>query len=233
MASWITHLRIADEVLRQLPELDRLGFCMGSIAPDCNVENEDWSAFIPSRETTHWMTGDNKCSADYEGFYQRYLAKGTNLSSQERSFYWGYIAHLITDISFYRFIHDEDRVNERWKRICAVPELKEQLEGCPRSYESLKRAFGKKQIFAGWIAMENEYLYAHPESAYLTVLQTVQDFPDYLDYLPEKAIQRKIRVMGSVPERHTEEADQLFFTRAEMNDYIADTCSAIIARIRR
>ena len=63
MAGWITPMRIADEVLQQLPELDRLGFCMGSIAPDCNVENEDWTAFTPPREVTHWMSGNSKYKA--------------------------------------------------------------------------------------------------------------------------------------------------------------------------
>lgn len=50
MASWVTHLMIADGVLTQFPELDRRGFCVGNIAPDCNVENADWTAFTPSRE---------------------------------------------------------------------------------------------------------------------------------------------------------------------------------------
>ena len=150
MAGWITHMWIADEVLKQLPQLDRLGFCMGSIAPDCNVENEDWSAFTPPREATHWMTGEKKLTADYEGFYRRYLAAQNTLSFQEFSFYWGYMAHLMTDISFYRFIHDE----ERWKRVYSIPQVKEQLAGMPLCFASLKQVFGKKRIFAGWIAME-------------------------------------------------------------------------------
>ena len=49
MATWITHLMIADGVLERIPNLDRHGFCVGNIAPDCNVENEDWTAFTPSR----------------------------------------------------------------------------------------------------------------------------------------------------------------------------------------
>lgn len=53
MATWITHLMIADGVLERIPNLDRHGFCVGNIAPDCNVENEDWTAFTPSREVTY------------------------------------------------------------------------------------------------------------------------------------------------------------------------------------
>ena len=45
MATWITHLMIADGVLERIPNLDRHGFCVGNIAPDCNVENEDLDSF--------------------------------------------------------------------------------------------------------------------------------------------------------------------------------------------
>lgn len=225
-------MRIADEVLKQLPELDRVSFCMGSIAPDCNVENEDWTAFTPPREVTHWMTGDQKLSADYEGFYARYL-QDPSLSCEERSFYWGYLAHLMTDVSFFCFIHSPRRTAACWQRICAVPALRRQAQGQLQTWESLKQIFGKKRVFAGMLAMENEYLYTHPETAYLTVLQTVRDFPDYLDFLPKGAIIRKIGIMGSVPARHAGTIDQLFFTRKEMDHYIADTCAAIIARIHQ
>ena len=60
MATWITHLMIADGLLERFPTLHRTGFCVGNIAPDCNIENEDWTQFIPSREITHWMQGEQK-----------------------------------------------------------------------------------------------------------------------------------------------------------------------------
>lgn len=63
MATWVTHLIIADAVMNQFPKLDRRGFCVGNIAPDCNVENEDWTAFTPSREVTHWMQGERKMAS--------------------------------------------------------------------------------------------------------------------------------------------------------------------------
>lgn len=53
MATWVTHLIVADEVIKKIPFLCRHEFFVGNIAPDCNVENEDWTSFIPSREVTH------------------------------------------------------------------------------------------------------------------------------------------------------------------------------------
>lgn len=58
MATWVTHLMIADRVLQRIPELKKHEFCVGNIAPDCNVENDDWTSFTPPRELTHWMTGN-------------------------------------------------------------------------------------------------------------------------------------------------------------------------------
>ena len=82
MASWVTHLMVADGVLQRFPFLDRRGFCVGSIAPDCNVENADWTAFTPPREVTHWMQGDKKEASDCERFREKMI---TERSSQIRS----------------------------------------------------------------------------------------------------------------------------------------------------
>lgn len=234
MAGWITHMRIADEVLKQLPHLDRLGFCMGSIAPDCNVENEDWTAFTPPREMTHWMSGSSiyKTFDDCDRFFAERIQGKTFADEQERSFYLGYYAHLIADVMWIRFSMDEKRVKAMWQRIRAAEELKEKADGLPETYEAarqLDRARRRKTEIAAW---ENEYLYTHPETAYLTVLQTVKAFPDYPDFLPKGAILRKIGVMGGVPGRYTGTAEQVFFTFSEMNAYAADTCTEIVQRIK-
>ncbi len=55
MASWVTHLMVADGVLDRVSGLDRHGFCVGNMAQDCNVENEDWTEFTPPRAVTHIM----------------------------------------------------------------------------------------------------------------------------------------------------------------------------------
>ncbi len=231
MAGWITHMRIADEVMKRLPWLDRTGFCMGSIAPDCNVENEDWTAFTPPREVTHWMTGKIKLFSDCETFYDQRVQGRDFTDEQERSFYLGYYAHLIADVAYIHFLRDEERVANMWQRIHAVPELAAQAEGFAETYQTIKQVFGKARRDAALVAMENAYLYAHPETAYLTVLQTVRDFPDYLDFLPPGALLRKIGVLGTVPEKHVGEIKQVFFTREEFEGYVAQTCEEVIKRI--
>lgn len=41
MAEWVSHLIVADKVLEKFPQLSRHEFCVGNIAPDCNIPNED------------------------------------------------------------------------------------------------------------------------------------------------------------------------------------------------
>lgn len=38
MATWVAHLMIADEVIKQMSFLSRHEFYVGNIAPDCNVK---------------------------------------------------------------------------------------------------------------------------------------------------------------------------------------------------
>ena len=91
MASWVTHLIIADRVFEKVSGLCRHEFCVGNIAPDCNVENEDWTQFTPSREVTHWMTGGRKKVSDCDRFYEEYIEKRKQKISliQEKSFLLG------------------------------------------------------------------------------------------------------------------------------------------------
>ena len=54
MASWMVHLRVADELLKQIESLDEQAFVMGNIAPDSGVPNEDWTVFQPPKDVSHF-----------------------------------------------------------------------------------------------------------------------------------------------------------------------------------
>lgn len=203
MATWVTHLMIADIVLELIPDLDRLGFCVGNIAPDCNVENEDWTAFVPSREITHWMSGERKASSDCERFYQEYIYNRKHKvdSKQEMSFLLGYYAHLLADAEFQRYIRDPKRVASSWKRIKKHPTLCGAIDGLPENWDSVKKLINKSERMKDIYTIEAEYLEKHPKSGYLTEILCLKEFPDYIDYLPKGAIVRKIGVMGYLPKK--------------------------------
>lgn len=232
MATWVTHLMIADSILKHFPRLDKRGFCVGNIAPDCNVENEDWTAFIPSREVTHWMEGKRKKASDCDAFYEEYIVKRKDRigSSEEYAFLMGYYAHLITDAAFQKMIRDEARVKAAWKRIKENKNLWEQAAGMEHTWDNAKKLIPKR-VWVGHIhTFEAEYLLAHPDSGYLTEILPLKAFPDYIDYLPKGGIVRKIGVMGYMPKTDESLGEWIALSREEYEAYIEETIQMILKR---
>lgn len=228
MATWVTHLIIADGVLERFPELNRHGFCVGNIAPDCNVENEDWTSFTPSREVTHWMTGARKKASDCEAFYRQYILTRRDdiQSGEEYAFLLGYYSHLITDAAFQAMIRNEERVRAVWHRVSKDTHLREKSAGMERTWDSIKKLIPKQNRMAGIYALEAEYLQSHPQSGYLTDILPLTDFPDYIDYLPHGSIVRKIKVMGYIPQVESN-ADYIALSPTEFRLFTEATISLV------
>lgn len=102
MATWGLHIRLAEEILTKRHDLDKTGFLIGNIGPDCGLANADWSAFDPPTSISHWKNEKTKMISP-EDFRQRHLIK-TDIDFQEQSFLLGYYVHLLTDIAFSAFI---------------------------------------------------------------------------------------------------------------------------------
>jgi len=229
MATWVTHLMIADEVLAQCPSLNRRGFCVGSIAPDCNMENEDWTAFTPPREVTHWMNGSRKNAADCDRFLNEYLLPRIDgCLPEEYAFLLGYWAHLIEDAEFQRYIRDEKRVCASWNRILADPVLGPQAETLPATFDSVKLLIPKQERMRDISAIEAKYLSDHPSSGFLTEIVPLTDFPDYIDYLPAGSIVRKIGVMGKLPVTDNKPLRFLAISRGEYARYVQNASRLVI-----
>lgn len=234
MATWVTHLMIADQIMKKAKGLDRRGFCVGNIAPDCNVENEDWTSFIPSRETIHWMNGGGKSVSDGDLFYEEYMRKreGEIKSEEHRAFLAGYYSHLITDAVFQKFIRDENRVKAVWRRIYADEQLKEKAKSYPEDWNSVRKIIPKNIRMAEINTMEVEYLKEHPDSGYLTEIIPLKEFPDYIDYLPHDCIVRKIRIMGQIPEVDGNIMKPITISREEHQLFVDHTADLVLRRLR-
>ena len=235
MATWVTHLMIADSVLKHFPKLDKHGFCVGSIAPDCNVENEDWTAFTPPREVTHWMQGLRKKASDCDAFYEEYVKKRRDQiqSAEEYAFLLGYYAHLITDAAFQKMTRDEVRVKAVWQRIKGNKNLQEQSVGMEETWDNAKKLIPKR-IWTGQIcSLEAEYLQRNSDSGYITDILTLNEFPNYIDYLPEGAIVRKVRVMGYQPQVNTEPAEMIAISREEYEDFVLEATQLVVDQFKK
>lgn len=234
MASWVTHLMIADSVMKQCPELDRHGFCVGNIAPDCNVENEDWTSFTPSREVTHWMNEKRKVSSDSDSFCKEYIYKCKNkIQSQEQySFLLGYYVHLITDAAFQWYIRDDNRVKDTWRRINANENLRVCAMGYPKDWDSVKKLISKNERMHEIHSMEAEYLQDNPTSGYLTEILPLKEFPDYIDYLPHGCVVRKIGIMGYLPELDENLTNPISMSREEFISFADKTASLVVSKLK-
>lgn len=108
MASWMVHLRVADELLKQIENLDEQAFVMGNIAPDSCVPNEDWTVFQPPKDVSHFSEKSLNKTINIEKFTSQYfndqLIKG--YSKKEFSFFLGYYTHLLTDIEWANNIYE-------------------------------------------------------------------------------------------------------------------------------
>ena len=235
MATWITHLMIADGVLERISNLNKRGFCVGNIAPDCNVENEDWTAFTPSREVTHWMQGERKKASDCDAFCDEYILKRKDniKSAEEYAFLLGYYSHLITDAAFQAMIRDEDRVRATWRRIKADEKLSAACAGMDETWDSVKNLIPKKDRMREIYAIEAEYLNYHPSSGYLTEILPLKSFPDYIDYLPKGSIVRKIGVMGYLPEAGELSTEFISISKEEYDTFTIKAINTVVEKIRK
>ncbi|MCR5119092.1 MAG: zinc dependent phospholipase C family protein [Lachnospiraceae bacterium] len=110
MASWMVHLRIADELLKHIENIDETAFVMGNIAPDSGVPSEDWKEYHPPKSVSHFKTRpDDETFFDINAYCSRYFneeaIKGYSL--KEFSFFLGYYVHLLTDIRWTETVYME------------------------------------------------------------------------------------------------------------------------------
>ncbi len=106
MATWIAHLRIAENILKNMDDLDSIAFILGNVGPDSGVPNEDWSSFNPPKKITHWINEEN--NIDAERFFDRYL-KNNLMEYSKYSYVLGYYIHLLTDIEWSKFFNEKKK----------------------------------------------------------------------------------------------------------------------------
>ena len=215
MPSWVTHMMIADGVLTALPELDKRGFCAGSVAPDCNRSVP--GGFEPPREVTHFMLDARKRLDDCERFAAAHpIARAAG--AEEAAFLAGYYAHLLADARFQAFTRDPARVKAMRQRIRAagiqIP------EDTPDGWADAKALLGKPRLLSEIAAIERAYLAARPDSVWFTVLPEAGRVPDLLPELPKGAIAEKLPLMLVMPKSDADPKENLFLSEAEYAAYV-------------
>lgn len=139
---------------------------------------------------------------------------------------------MITDAEHQRFIRDEKRVKAVWKRIKADSNLSRKSAEYSEDWDSVKKLISKEERMNEMYAMEAEYLDDNPDSGYLTEIVPLKEFPDYIDYLPQGCIVRKIGVMGYVPQVDEMVTEPVSVSREEYRIFIDNAVTLVIEKLK-
>ena len=186
MGTWISHLRIAENLLHYFSDLDEVTFAFGNLSPDSGIPNTDWTAFDPPKEVTHFLQpGEGEDAVHDLVFYEQYLS---NLRPESDiklySFRLGYFFHLICDIIWA-------------KRIWSVTQVLYQNElerNKSEAVENIKR---------DWYGLDQLHVREHRDSLFWRVIVPSQNPPSYLPFIQNSALHHQydyIRRYYSQPE---------------------------------
>ena len=170
MASWIVHLRIAEELLVLIPGLEAEKFALGSVAPDSGKPDEKWENFSPPTTITHFekKTGRYHDLADLDFFRQYLLSLGSHPDPQVFSLRLGYFFHLITD--------------NLWSNEIGQPTLqkfREKFEGDKDFIWEVKK---------DWYGLDFIYVRDHPDCLYWRVFCSASPDTGELEFLVPESL---------------------------------------------
>lgn len=171
MGTWISHLRIAENLLPYFPELDEVTFVFGNLSPDSGIPNEDWTKFDPPKEVTHFLRkGQEEDEIHDLVYYRQHLASVDPAKDRKRySFRLGYFFHLICDILWA-------------KRVFAATKAQFQ----PLFEKDKKEAVSL--IKGDWYGLDQLYVRAHPEHIFWRVIMARPFPPSHLPFVKDEAL---------------------------------------------
>lgn len=192
MGTWISHLRVAENLFPLFPDLDEVTFTFGNLSPDSGIPNADWTEFEPPKEVTHFLRkGQEEHEIHDLVYYRQYLA-GINPTDdiQLYSFRLGYFFHLICDIMWA-------------KRIGAT--TKQQFKDLFE--QDNKKAVGL--VKDDWYGLDQLYVREHPEHIFWRVIMTNPFPPSYLPFVKDAALHQQY---DHIRKYYSEQQDQWFLS---------------------
>ena len=218
MASWITHLRIAGNILQLIPELEAASFAVGSIAPDSGIPDAKWEKFDPPPDVTHYSNhpGADHKLADLESFQQHLLPLRGDDAQGLVSFRMGYFFHLVTD--------------NLWNTRIGLP-----------TQQRFSTEFTADKDFIwevkkDWYGLDFLYLHSRPECLIWHIFMQAQVENGDLDFLPLEAVRQRVAYIREYYQRTGAELQNaynrpyIYLPRTRMDQFV-DEASSILSRI--
>jgi len=215
MATWIAHLRIAENLLERIPDLDPGQFAIGSVAPDSGTPEKNWEKFNPPPEVTHFKRSKSvhKDIADLD-FYREYLADISEDDIKRFSFRLGYFFHLITD--------------NLWTIEVGVPTQEryaEQFETDPKFIWEVK---------LDWYGLDHVFVREYPESLFWCAFLDVEPASADLDFLPPESLPRQLKHIKAFYQREDDEITammarpMIYLPKAKMDEFVDESSERIL-----
>lgn len=207
MATWIAHLRVAENVMKKM-HLDRGLFIIGNLAPDCNRANEDWSSFIPDAKLTHYRVNGNR--SELELFLDEHYNLDDDLP--RKSFILGYYAHLITDNMWGAMFRS-------WKD--KHPDITDKLNSDKSFVWTIKK---------DWYGQDFKYLRENVNNVFVDEFLALEPVIDFLDFFPAEIMNEKLEYIKSFysdKDKAINLSEFKYLTTDQM-DMFVDECSAMV-----
>ncbi len=222
MASWMEHLRIADNLLARIPNLSDTEFIVGNIAPDSGVPNEDWTSFTPSAAISHYRRDSGEKvekNIDISAYIQQYFTPEQQEAYDERqyAFYLGYLTHLLTDIL--------------WADKIALPSFRKHIG----ENASVKNPL-VPQIKEDWYDLDFLYLQRHPNFHAFHVYENAVGFENtYMSEFSQDAFDNRRRYITAF---YHEKNDHLnreypYLSESEMDSFVEESSREILRRLQK
>ena len=208
MATWIAHLRIAENLLGLFTDLDPACFALGNIAPDSGIPDENWEKFTPPPEVTHFgcFPDAYRKLADME-FFRRYLLPMRGSKELKTvSFRMGYFFHLVTD--------------NLWSEIIGLP-----------TEQRFSTEFASNKDFIwevkkDWYGLDFIYVRDHPNCLFWRVFLNTIPENGGLDFLPLDAVRQRVEYIQKDYQRTDEDVQKtynrpyIYLSSPEMDSFI-------------
>lgn len=177
MASWIIHLRVAQQLYEALHMTHVEEFVLGNIAPDSGIPKEDGSGVEPDVAISHFRTLDEFGikQIHIDQFRNQYMTKErcTSYSKQELAFFLGYDVHLLTD--------------QIWTRDIVYPAMQQ----FSKLFQSNQAEFWKI-VKKDWYDLDFMYLKEHPSFEAFQIYKHNKHIKNtYLDFFSEDAFEKR------------------------------------------
>jgi Zinc dependent phospholipase C len=192
MGTWISHLRIAENLLKHFSEVDEVTFAFGNLSPDSGIPNADWTEFDPPKEVTHFLhKGEEEYAIHDLVYYQQYLANvKPDGDIKLYSFRLGYFFHLICDIMW------ANRIG-----VATKQQFKELIEKDRKEAVNL--------VKGDWYGLDQLYVQAHPEHIFWRVIMANPNPSSYLPFVKDKALHQQY---DHIRKFYSEQEDKWFLS---------------------